>query len=592
MATRIRWAAGSTLAFVVPALACLVGLGACDSRQAPVAASDAASLVLKNGRFHTVDPARPWATSVAIRDGRLVAVGSDADTERLTGKQTRVIDLRGRLVLPAFHDVHSHPVLGVWRTQCAIEAGKTPAEYQQLIAKCLADQPGTGWLVGWGWEPGLFTPKGMPPKELLDAIAPDRPVAILSMGAHDLWVNSRALQLAGITRATADPPNGTIDRDPKTGEPTGGLHEEAMAAVDKLRPPSSPQALENALYQANRHFNSVGIVGWQDASVSIRSDDEFRVLETYSTLRRKNALKGHITLALLWDADRGIEQVPDLAAASERLHAIGLEARTIKIFLDGALGGRTAALLEPYSDRPGFRGDLHVPAEALNEAVTQLDGRGFQVHIHAIGDRAVRVALDSFAAARARNGKKDNRHLIAHAELIAREDQSRFADLDVVLAPEPRWAHGGPFTRMVAERVGPGRMDRVFLIGGPMRAGAKVAFSSDWPVASANPLESIEVAVTRRDAIAADAEAFLADDRITLEQAVAAYTLQAAYVSRKEAATGSIEVGKSADLVVLDRDVFKIPAEQISDAKVILTLLAGEAVHGEIASLAAADPAT
>lgn len=555
------------------------------SRAQGEAGSEGASLVFRNGRLYTLDAARPWATSVAIRDGRIVAVGSDADTARQVGEQTRVLDLRGKLVLPGFHDVHAHPVLGVWRGQCAIESGQTPAEYQQLIAKCLAKHPGTGWLVGWGWEPGVFTPKGMPSKQLLDAIAPDRPVAIRSMGAHDLWVNSKALQLAGITGQTPDPPGGVIDRDPKTGEPLGGLHEEAMAAIDKLLPPPSRAMLEQTLRQANHYFNSVGLVGWQDASISIDPKDEYRMLETYAAVRRQGELKGHVTLALLWDAKRGLEQVPDLFAASERLRGLELEAKTVKIFLDGALGGRTAALLEPYSDQPGSRGDLHVPAEVFNEAVKQLDARGFQVHVHAIGDRAVRVALDGFAAARERNGGKDNRHLIAHAELITPEDQARFGKLGVILAPEPRWAHFGPFTRMVAERVGPDRMSTVFLIGGPLRAGATLAFSSDWPVASADPLESIEVVVTRQDAIAPEGEAWLPEERITLEQAIMAYTLHAAYAHHKDDESGSLEVGKSADLVVLDRDLFKIPAHQISDAKTLLTLLAGEVVHGELSAL-------
>jgi predicted amidohydrolase YtcJ len=569
-----------------------LALAACGSKRAPASPEEAASVVLTNGRIYTVDAKRSWATSLAIRDGRIAAAGSDADTAPLIGAQTRVIDLQGKLVLPGFHDVHVHPTLGLWR-QCAIDAGKTPADYQQLLSKCLAKQPGTDWLVAWGWEPGIFTPKGMPHKALLDAIAPDRPVAVRSMGGHDLWVNSKALQLSGITRKTLDPTGGVIDRDPKTGEPTGGLHEAAMAPVDAILPPPSREALEGNLLETNRYFNRVGIIGWQDASVSMDANDENHTMDTYIALQKRGDLKGHVTLALLpkWDGTPVSQRVEEVVAASERLRGFGLEARTVKIFLDGALGGRTAALIEPYSDQPKSRGALHLAPELFNDAVTQLDARGFQVHVHAIGDRAVQVALDGFAAALERNGKKDHRHLIAHAELIAPQDVQRFAQLNVVLQPEPRWAHFGPFGRMTVERVGAERASRAFPIGSLLRAGVKVAFSSDYPVVTADPLESIEVAVTRQDALEPQGEPWLPDEQITLEQAIAAYTIDAAYVEHEDDESGSLEAGKSADLVVLDRDIFEAPAGEISNAKVLVTLWGGEAVHGDLSSLASSQSA-
>jgi predicted amidohydrolase YtcJ len=570
----------------------LLALGGCGAKRTPAEPGEAASVVLKNGRIYTVDAARSWASSLAIRDGRIAAVGSDADTASLIGEQTQVIDLQGKLVLPGFHDVHVHPTLGVWR-QCAIDAGKTPAEYQELLRKCSEKQPGTGWLVAWGWEPGIFTPKGMPHKALLDAVSTDRPIAVRSMGAHDLWVNSKALQLAGITRKTPDPTGGVIDRDPKTGEPMGGLHEAAMTPVDAILPPPSREALEDTLRETNRYFNRVGIIGWQDASVPMGANDEYHTMDTYIALRERGELKGHITLALLpkWDDVPVPRRVDEIVAASERLRGLGLEARTVKIFLDGALGGRTAALIEPYSDQPGSRGALHLSPELFNAAVTQLDAKGFQVHVHAIGDRAVQVALDGFAAALERNGKKDHRHLIAHAELIAPQDVQRFAQLNVVLQPEPRWAHFGPFGRMTVERVGLERASRAFPIGSLLRAGVKVAFSSDYPVVTADPLESIEVAVTRQDALEPQGEPWLPDEQITLEQAIAAYTIDAAYVEHKDGESGSLEAGKSADLVVLDRDIFKAPPGEISNAKVLATLFAGEAVHGDLASLSPAQSA-
>lgn len=581
-APRARHPIAAAMAFL-----CVLTLGACDAKREP---AEAASLVLKNGRIYTVDGARSWASSIAIRDGRILAVGSDADVEGRIGEQTQVIDLKGKLVLPGFHDVHVHPTIGVWR-QCAIDSGKTPEGYQKLLSECLKKQPGTGWLVAWGWEPGLFTPKGMPQKELLDAIAPDRPLVVRSMGGHDLWVNSKALALAGITRKTPDPRGGVIDRDPKTREPAGGLHEAAMAPVDAILPPPTPELLQTTLRDTNKYFNSVGIIGWQDASVSTDANDEYHTMDTYIALQKRGELKGHITLALCppkWDDVPVKRRVDEIDAISQRLKALNLEARTVKIFLDGALGGRTAALIEPYSDKPATRGDLHLSPELFAEAVTELDARGYQVHVHAIGDRAVQVALDGFAAARARNGKNDHRHLIAHAELIAPEDVQRFVQLGVVLQPEARWAHFGPFGRMTEERVGAERASRAFPIGGPLRAGVKVAFSSDWPVVVADPLESMEVAVTRQDALEPEGKAWAPEEQITLEQAIAAYTIDAAYVEHKDKVSGSLEVGKGADLVVLDRDVFKGKAGEISDAKVMVTMLGGEVVHGELGTLGGA----
>lgn len=567
------------------ALACLAGVSACQPSAPSADAAGAADLVLKNGRIYTVDASRAWATSVAIRDGRITAVGKDADTARLVGAQTKVVDLHGKLVLPAFHDAHAHPVWGgLSYSQCPLYEGNTPAEYQQLIAKCVAGQPGSDWVYGVGWRDGVFTPEGVPDKKLLDAVAPDRPVAFMSVGGHSIWLNSRALQVAGITKDTPDPPNGRIDRDAK-GEPVGALQESAVDLISAILPPPSTKAREDALRYGLDYFNALGIVGWQDANVSISSEDPAQVIQTYASLRDKGELKAHVAIALTWDNARGAEQLADLLAASERLQGLGLEAKTVKFFLDGVLAQRTAALIEPYSDQPGLRGDLQVPLDVFNEAILQLDARGFQVHVHAIGDRAIRASLDAFAKARERNGKKDNRHLVSHANLIKREDWARFAELGVVGVFQPLWARLDDYMRMTGVRVGPDRMAFMYPAGSLMRAGAKVAYGSDWSVASANPLEGIEVALTRRDPGATQAEQLAPDERVTLEQAIRSYTLNSAYAIHKDNVTGSIETGKSADLVVLDRDLFRIPVNEIAKTQVLLTLFAGDAVHGDIPAL-------
>jgi predicted amidohydrolase YtcJ len=565
----------------------VVALVAACAKQAPPPAIDAAQLVFRNGNLYTVDASHPSATSIAIRDGRIVALGSDQDTAALIGPNTHVVDLQGKLVLPAFHDAHTHPVWGGLNySRCPLYDGNSPAEYQKIIAKCAADEPGTGWLYGVGWKDGLFTPEGVPHKELLDAVAPDRPAAFISVGGHSIWVNSKALEVAGITRKTPDPPNGHIDRDAK-GDAIGALQESAVELITKKLPPPSPTEQQNALRYAQKYFHGIGVVGLHDASVPIYTDDPDEVIppkvpEVYAALTKSGELKEYVNLALTWDDRRGVEQIPDLLAASKRIGEMGVEAKAVKFFMDGVPAQRSAALLEPYSDKPGFRGALYIPKEVFEEAVTQLDANGMQVHVHAIGDWAVRAALDAFAKARERNGPKDNRHLVSHVNLISAPDMARFAQLNATAVFQPSWACMDEYMVMVGVRVGQQRLDRTYPAADLMRAGGRVAYGSDWPVASANPLEGIEVALTRRLPGTTEGPQLAATEAVTLTQAIESYTLQAAIAGHREDRSGSLTVGKNADLVVLDRDLFKVPVNEISKARVLLTLFKGEAVFGDL----------
>lgn len=575
---------GRVLALVV------TGLVTACSKQEPPANAETAQLVFKNANIYTVDAALPAATSIAVRDGRIVALGSDKDTAALIGPNTQVVDLQGKLMLPAFHDMHTHPVWGgLSYSQCPLYDGNSPEDYQKIVAKCAADAPGTGWLYGVGWKDGLFVPEGTPDKKLIDAVVSDRPVALASVGGHSIWVNSKGLEAAGITRNTPDPPNGRIDRDAK-GEPIGSFQETAVELIVRKLPPPSAKAREDALIYARNYFNGVGIVGWHDALVPISSDEPGQAIppgvpETYVSLAQSGKLKGHVTLALAWDKNGGMEQVPELIAASKRLAAAGVEAKTVKFLLDGVPAQRTSAMIEPYADKPGFRGELHIKPEVLNDAVTQLDAQGFQIHIHAIGDGAVRAALNAFEKARDTNGAKDHRHLVSHVNWIAPEDMKRFADLGAIVVFQPLWACLDEYMVMVGVRVGPERLSHTYPEATLMKAGGKIGYGSDWPVASANPLEGIEVALTRRVPGATEGELLAPDERITLPQAIENYTLNAAFAAHREDRSGSLKVGKSADLVVLDRDLFKIPENEIAKTKVLLTLFAGEAVHGDLAKL-------
>ncbi|GFE78437.1 amidohydrolase [Steroidobacter agaridevorans] len=567
----------------------IAGLAAACSKQEPPAASAAAAdIVFKNGHIYTVDPASPTATWIAVSGGKIAALGNDEATQALIGPDTRVIDLQGKLLLPAFHDAHTHPVWGgLSHSGCNLYDGNSPEDYQKIVAKCAAEEPGDGWIYGSGWKDGLFPPDGVPDKKLLDAVVPNRPVAFTNVGGHGIWVNSKALEVAGITRATKDPQNGRIDRD-KKGDPIGSFQEAAVKLiVDKLPPPSD-KAREQALGYARDYFNSNGIVGWHDALVPIGGGEAGQsippgVPETYATMAKNGALKGHVRLALAWDAKRGVEQVADLIAAADKLSAAGVSAKSVKFLLDGVPAQRTAALIEPYSDMPNFKGDLHIEPAVLKDAVTRLDAEGFQVHIHAIGDQAVRTALDAFTQARDKNGAKDHRHLLSHVNLISKEDLPRFKDLGVVVIFQPLWACMDDYMVMVRDRVGSTRMEHMYPVMSLLKAGGKVAYGSDWPVASANPLEGIEVALTRLAPGTTSGEMLAPDERVTLEQAIQSYTIDSAYASHLDDRSGSLVVGKSADLVVLDHDLFRMPANEIAKTKVLLTMFAGEAVHGDLA---------
>ncbi len=569
----------------------LVALAAaCSKTESPPAAVETAELVFRNANIYTVDSAKPKATSLAVRGGRIAALGADQDTAALIGPKTRVIDLKGRLVLPAFHDVHTHPVWGgLSHAQCPLYDGESPADYQKIIAKCAADEPGTGWLYGVGWKDGLFSPEGVPDKKLLDEVVPDRPAAFASVGGHSLWVNSKGLEAAGITRGTPDPKNGRIDRDAK-GDAIGALQEAAVELIVSKLPPPSAKARESALRYARDYFNGLGIVGWHDALVPIGSTQPGQAIppgvpETYATLAQSGGLKGYATLALGWDHNRGLEQIPDLVGASQRLAAAGIEAKSVKFLIDGVPAQRTAALIEPYADKPGFRGELQIDESVLNDAVVQLDAKGFQVHMHAIGDRAVRAALNAYTQARERNGTRDRRHLVSHVNLVSGADLARFEELGVIPIFQPLWACLDEYMKLVAVRVGPERMIHMYPVGSLMRAGAKVAYGSDWPVATANPFEGIEVALTRLKPGSTDGEPLSPVERITLPEAIRNYTLNAAYALRKDDVSGSLAVGKSADLIVVDQDVFTVPANQIGRTHVLLTLFGGSAVHGDLDGL-------
>jgi predicted amidohydrolase YtcJ len=515
---------------------------------------------------------------VAIRGGRIAAVGAEEDVKALIGRQTRVVEAQGRSLLPGFQDAHVHPPQsGLERMRC--DLNDVPfTEYEGVIRAYAAGHPNEPWILGGGWAMEAF-PRGLPARETLDAIVPDRPAYLSNRDGHGAWVNSRALEVAGIDARRPDPSDGRIERGPG-GEPTGTLHEGAMDLVERHLPAVRRDDWVAAILEAQRHLHSLGITAWQDAWVVEET------LAAYRTLAEDRRLTARVVASLWWERHRGAEQIPELLER-RRIASVGrLRAETVKIMQDGVVESLTAGMIEPYLDHAGNRSDerglSHVDPEELKSHVTALDAEGFQVHVHAIGDRAGREALDAFEAARAANGPRDARHHIAHLQVVHPEDIPRFAQLDVVANAQPYWACLEPQMRELNLPIlGPDRSANQYPFGRLHRSGARLAFGSDWSVTTADPFPQLQVAVTRVPPDERDREVFLPEERLSLETAVKAFTKGSAFVNFLDRDTGSIENGKLADLVLLDRDLFDRGAGPIGEAEVVLTMVEGETVFAE-----------
>jgi hypothetical protein len=438
--------------------------------------------------------------------------------------------------------------------------------------------------VGGGWTLDNFVPTGLPDKKLLDDIVPDRPVSLKSSDGHSLWVNSKALEFAGIDATTPDPENGRIDRYPNSDEPSGSVQEDsAIMLVSDHEPPLTSDDLINGLKYSRDLFHSYGITGIQDALLKLEPGDGYYGLDAYNQLDARDELNLHVVTALFWENTVPLsQQLPKFLNARKQQPVDGnVKATAIKIWQDGVIETQTAALLEPYSDRSdGFRGDLQNPSDDLNKAVIALDAANFQIHFHAIGDRAIRVSLDALEHAQKANGSRDGRHHLSHIQLFDPGDIPRFADLNVVANFQPLWAIQDSYiTDLTWPRLGEERSKWLYPIGTMQRSGARVGFGSDWYVTSVNPLDGIEAAVTRLDPNGLTDVPLGVGEEITLAEAIKNYTINGAYVNFLDDQVGSIEVGKQADLVILDKNLFAIPAHEINQTKVIATFFAGCLVY-------------
>ncbi|MFF5297659.1 amidohydrolase [Paractinoplanes globisporus] len=532
-----------------------------------------ADLVFHGGPVFT-DGARR-TDPVAVRGGRIVAVGTEV--KELTGPGTEVVDLRGRLLLPGFQDAHIHAVMGgVELGQCDLTGTVDLDEYLRRIVAYADGNPDAEWIVGGGWSMESFE-GGVPDKALLDRVVADRPVYLINRDHHAAWVNSRALELAGITADTPDPANGRIDRT-TTGEPIGALQEGAMDLV--YVPPTTPEVRLEGLLRAQRLLHSLGITAWQDAMVCATNgyDD---ISDAYLTAAVTGQLTATVIGALWWDRDLGAEQIPDLEAKRERFTTGRLRCNTVKLMLDGIAENFTAALTEPYRDSCGCvttnRGLSFIDPEQLPTYVRMLDALDFQPHFHALGDRAVRNALDAVEAARRANGAKDTRPHLAHLQVVHPDDVKRFAALNATANMQPYWAaHEPQMDDLTIPFLDPALAGWQYPFGDLHRSGARLAGGSDWPVSTPDPLQGIHVAVNRVHH-GDNADGFLPEQALDLGTALTAYTAGSAYVNHLDD-TGSIRPGFRADVIVLDRDIFAGPTTEIGDARVEMTFVDGRAV--------------
>jgi predicted amidohydrolase YtcJ len=542
-----------------------------------------ADLVLQGGRIYTVDPANPWVEAVAVREGEFQAVGSDADMDPLIGPETVLVDLGGRFALPGLIDTHLHLLSGSLLLQrVRLDEAQSLEEMKEIVRVYARAHPQQEWIVGHGWYYGRIDGGRLPTRQDLDEVVPNRPVFLTSYDDHTAWVNSRALEIAGVNRDSAPEGPGEIIHERGSREPSGALREEgAMRLVRSAIPRPSRAELLNALRAGMAYAHRFGItsvhtatgVPDEDATSGYPDDDIFDLFEE---LERRGELALRIYAAMSVDETTTDDMLDTFAQLKARYRGPRLKAGAVKIFVDGVIESHTAAMLEPYADDPQNRGKANYTPEELSALVSHLDGRGFQIFAHAIGDRGVRMALDAYEAV-ARPGR-DSRHRIEHIEIVDESDIPRFAEIGVIASMQP--LHGSPdFGGVWSKAVGPGRLPRAFAWGSFRRAGARLIHGSDWPVVTLDPLLGIYTAVTREDLEGKPEGGWFPSERVSLEDAISGYTLDAAYASFDDGIKGSIRAGKLADLVVLSHNLFDVPPREIAETEALMTMIGGDVVY-------------
>ena len=539
-------------------------------------AVEAADLVLINGNIVTVDENNPRAEALAVKGDTIVAVGSYKEIKTYIDKKvTEIIDLQGKLVLPGFNDGHVHFIYG-GHALMSISLDRVTSfdEIQRRVQEKIEDKNDGEWIEGRGWDQEILPGKKWPTKELIDEVAPDNPVALSRICGHCTLVNSYVLRISGITKDTPNPPGGIIVKDPVTGEPTGILHEKAMGLIKRpqLSDKESHEMDKTAVKLAVKEAARFGVTSVHDMDGKIGVFKE--LLDD-----------GELTVRVY--AGEALTSVPEKMQEYKSWKQIlvdnnhMLKFGVIKGFIDGSLGSSTALLAVPYKNDPSTSGLLLMTQEELNEIVTLYDEENFQIAIHAIGDKGCNVVLNAFEESIKRNGKKDARHRIEHATVIIPEDIPRFASLGVIGSVQPVFgpSYGQTIQSFFEDRLGKERAKFTNIWNTLAQTDALLAFGTDWPVESLNPMEGIYSAVSRKSITDKSGNAWLQDESLSVEKAIEWYTLGSAYASFEEDIKGSLQKGKLADIVVLSKDIFTIPEEEILNTVVVYTILGGKIIY-------------
>ena len=542
-------------------------------------------MVFRNGRIYTVSPAQPWAQAVAVTGNSISYVGDDAGANGLEGPDTRVVDLEGNLMLPGFVEGHIHPFLGSFLTS-GVDLQVPTGEDALAAIAAYATEHTQGPVRGFGWRVDMFGPDG-PTRQELDRVLPDRPGFFFAIDGHSMWANSAALEIAGVGRDTPDPiPGFSYYVRDEHGEPTGYLLEvdavlSLVNAVDPISPLSMQTLLESWLPKAS----AAGITSVFDAGVPPIGDDQGALIALYADLEERAALPFRVVASYSVKAPPTDDAVATFTDIRDRISTELVTVGAVKVIGDGTQGGYTAWLIEPYADKPESIGASPFTDEQWRQLVRDVDAAGFDVHVHACGERTARVALDSIEAAIAANPPRDRRHTIAHLVYVEDSDNERFAELGVTAQFSANWMSADPDTvQNLAVRYGRPRQDLFYRAQDVLRAGGRISLGTDWPAAgyfsTYKPLDSIQIGVTRQLIGQPDAAVLApADQKLSVAEAVHANTMGAAYQVRLDDLVGSVEVGKRADLIVLDSNIFEVDPHDIHRTQVTMTMMNGQVRH-------------
>ncbi|NOR54166.1 MAG: amidohydrolase family protein [Candidatus Aminicenantes bacterium] len=529
-----------------------------------------ADIVLLNGAIWTVDPDQPWAEALAVAGNKIVEKGSSKQIKKKIGDKTQVFDLKGDLVLPGFIDSHTHFLSGGFSLlSIQLRDVNSRGEFTARIRDKAKEMEKGEWILNGDWDHQQFDPPELPTKEWIDAVTPENPTCVNRHDGHMVLANSLALRLAGITQSTPSPGGGEILKDPKTGEPTGILKDAAMDLVRRNIPEPSLKERMKAAEVALKHAAEKGVTSVHDMTSA--SD-----LEVYQELLKAGKLTARLNVYIqILEADL-FSSLKQRISSGDNLLKIG----GLKGFVDGSLGSSTALFFEPYTDNPGKRGLLHshmLPEGIMESRIMKADSAGLQVAIHAIGDRANNMILDIFEKVIARSGQRDRRWRIEHAQHLLPGDIERMARLGTIASVQPY--HAVDDGRWAERKIGKERCRFTYAFKSLLDKGAVLACGSDWTVAPLDPLTGIYAAVTRRTPDGRNPEGWFPEQKISLEEAVKAYTLNGAYAEFSDHIKGSIEKGKLADLVVLSRNIFEIPPEDIPKTEVKITIFNGRVLY-------------